>query len=316
MVSVIVVSYNCAEELRRCLSSLPDCEIIVVDNASRDGSADMVAKEFPSANLIRNETNRGFGSANNQGLAIAKGEFALLLNPDAIASPGAVDTLVEFLRSHEQAVACGGSLWFPDGRLQESASNELTLWAVLCEQLYLEKIFKRSGFFSPYWVSTRCKSACKVAQVMGACLMMRRIGDTFMLFDERFFLYCEDTELCKRISQKGEIWYVPQAHFVHALGASSKVDRWRSIAYYNRGKELFFRVHHNPVSSTACFLINRLGAFLRLLVWSIATVCTLGVVGKLRHRALLWARVLLAPKDPYTKWREVRLAASKASLDV
>lgn len=303
MVTVIVVSYNCREHLRKCLVSLKNVEVIVVDNASSDGSPEMVAAEFPQVKLIQNRSNLGFGAANNRGLEEARGDLVLFLNPDAVAAQDSIGTLEKFMSGKPECVACGGSLWFENGRLQESACNRLTMWAVFCEQTYLEKLFKHSELFSPYWVSWRCADACKVAQVMGACLMMRRVNGEFLRFDENFFLYCEDTELCERLSSHGEIWYVPAARFIHALGTASAKDRWRSVAYYNRGKELFFSIHRGKVQSAICFLLNRLGALCRLTIWSLAALLTLG---KCRHRINLWWKVFTAPLDPYSAWRATR----------
>src|SRR5690606_15979578 len=126
-----------------------------------------------------------------------------LLNSDAKPQPGAIRTLAQSFITHPDAVACGGRLEFPDGRLQPSSCNRLTLWAVFCEQFFLEKLFSNSNFLSPYWNSAKLieksTQSHKVAQVMGACLMMRP-GERF---DERFFLYCEDTELCHRLQNHG-----------------------------------------------------------------------------------------------------------------
>jgi N-acetylglucosaminyl-diphospho-decaprenol L-rhamnosyltransferase len=293
-VSVIVVSYNTRELLLRCLRSIPsECEMIVVDNASHDGSAEAVQAEFPDAVLIRNTENRGFGAANNQGLAVSTGELALLLNSDAMAHEGAIERLTrEF--SNSDVIAAGGMLQNPDGSLQESAASELTLYAVLCEQLYLEKLFSISPILSPYWQSRRLIAKGlgphAVAQVMGACLMMRKVEK----FDERFFLYCEDTELCKRLRRHGRILYVPEARFTHELGSSSTSNRWRSIALYNKGKELYFSIHEGPVQALVCRLLNRTGALLRLFVWGVPTIATLGLVRAFRDRAAMFWRVLFA----------------------
>lgn len=254
-ISVVVVSYNTRELLRACLNSIErHHETIVVDNASSDGSPDMVAAEFPHVVLIRSERNLGFGAANNRGMEVAKGQFVLLLNSDAEAKPGAIDRLADAMA--DGVVAAGGKLLHPDGRLQESAAGKLTLWVVLCEQLYLERLFH------PYWRSASLPLGGDVEQVMGACLMMRPIER----FDERFFLYCEDTELCRRLRTHGRILYVPDAEFVHHLGSSGSSARWRSVALYNRGKELYFAIHHGRLASAACLMLDRLGAFLRCFV--------------------------------------------------
>ena len=314
--SVIVVSYNTRDLLGRCLESLGEAdEVVVVDNASSDGSAEMVASRFPSVRLVRNSSNRGFGAANNQGLELVTGELVLFLNSDAVARPGALRGLVSVMDSHPDVVACGGRLESAEGRLQESCANALTLWALFCEQTYLEKLFPRSRLFSPYWMSSRLLpnplspdpsppegrgEAFDVEQVMGACLMVRpeksssgELHHSFERFDERFFLYCEDTELCRRLRRRGRIVWVPGAVFEHALGASSQA-RWEAVARYNRGKELYFLIHFGRTTAVVAFLIDRAGAFARLLVWSVASVATLFLVRSVRERAWMWVRVLFA----------------------
>ncbi|MDI9639647.1 glycosyltransferase family 2 protein [Kamptonema cortianum] len=293
-VSVILVSYNTKELLRAALSSITDQhEIIVVDNASTDGSAEMVESEFPTAKLIRNDRNVGFGAANNQGMEAASGDLVLLLNSDARPVDDAISQLAR-LFDETDIVAAGGKLTHPNGSLQESACTELTLWAVFCEQTLLEKVFPRSSFFSSYWQSARLlKNGAgphEVAQVMGACLMMRPVAR----FDERFFLYCEDTELCYRLRKHGRIVYDPRSIFVHELGASSQ-SRWEAVARYNRGKELYFQIHHGRAQAFFCWFFNRIGAFKRVMIWLLATTLTLGTVGSFRNRLILFLRVLFAP---------------------
>lgn len=289
-VTVVVVSYNTREQLRRCLSCIePEHEVVVVDNASSDGTCEMVEREFAHVRLIRNASNRGFGAANNQGMGAATRPLVLLLNSDAYAEPGAIARLASSFEDTRwgPVVACGGRLLSTDGSLQNSSANQLTLWAVFCEQTLLEKLFPHSRIFSPYWNSHRLTETSPVEQVMGACLMLRPVER----FDERFFLYCEDTELCRRLRRRGVILYVPEARFTHELGASSTGDRWRSIARYNRGKELYFAIHHGPLAMASCWLMNRLGALLRLLTWS-----ALAPVSRpARQRAAMFLRVLMAP---------------------
>jgi N-acetylglucosaminyl-diphospho-decaprenol L-rhamnosyltransferase len=294
-VTAVIVNYNTRECLRRCLSSVIDvCAVVVVDNASADGSPQMVRTEFPNVRLIENSTNVGFGAANNQGIAIATTPFVLLLNSDAYASPDAITILARQLEQ-ENVVAVGGRLVNPDGTLQESSANRLTLWAVLCEQLFLEKLLPQFRTFSPYWMSRRLLSedhlAKPVHQVMGACLMFKPLET----FDPRFFLYCEDTDLCERLHRHGSILYVPAAVFVHELGASSTRTRWRSVAMYNLGKELYFRIHTGPGASLACLLLDRFGAALRLMAWSFACLLTLGLKARFRNQVSTFARVLFAP---------------------
>ena len=270
-ISVIIVSFNTQAKLRRCLQCIePHHEIVVVDNASIDGSAEMVSTDFPYVKLIANDRNLGFGSANNQGCSLATGDLVLFLNSDAYADPGAIDALAQVF-ADEDVVAAGGKLLNPDRSLQLSTANRLTLWAVLCEQTYLEKVFPSSGFFSPYWTTLRLAESAHPSptpQVMGACLMVRADhGKPIELFDERYFLYCEDTDLCRRLTALGTILYVPAATFVHDLGSSSTKDPALGIIRYNRGKELYFRIHHGVAARTTCLVLNRMGALLRLSAW-------------------------------------------------
>ncbi|MBX3118818.1 MAG: glycosyltransferase [Fimbriimonadaceae bacterium] len=190
-------------------------------------------------------------------------------------------------------VAAGARLLNPDRTLQESSCNELTLWAVFCEQSYLEKLFPNSRLFSPYWNSRKHNGTAEVEQVMGACMMMRK---GFEFFDERFFLYCEDTELCKRLRKQGKILYVPSAQVTHDLGSSSDASRWRAVAFYNRGKELYFEIHHGKTAAFMCWWLNRWGAFLRGLVWTLIAVLSLNKNPEWIERAKLFWKVLAAPK--------------------
>lgn len=284
-VSAVVVSYNTRGLLRKCLASLGEAdEVIVVDNASRDGSAEMVAAEFPRVKLVRNSRNLGFGAANNQGLGVMSCDVALLFNSDAEARPGAIPLLAA-LFADPTVVAAGGRLVHPDGEEQNSCCSSLTLWAVFCEQTLLEKV---SPQFSPYWLNHKLvgPGPHEVEQVMGACLMLRPVER----FDERFFLYCEDTELCRRLRRHGRVLFLRAAEFEHALGASSCANRWQAVARYNRGKELYFWIHHGVTAMATCFVLDRLGALLRLLVGLLTIWKPDG-----RVRAVTFLRVFLAP---------------------
>ncbi len=298
--SVIIVNYNTRELLRECLTSLNDThirlEVIVVDNGSSDGSAEMVQREFPHACLMANAENRGFGSACNQGFHRARGRYLLVLNADVRATPGALERLVEFMDTHPEAMACGGQLRYPDGRIQPSCAGELTLWAVFCEQMGLAKLFPRTRLFGGYWRTWWDFSATiEVEQVMGACMLLRRLPDgNPPLFDEGYFLYCEDTDLCYRLRQAGgRIFYVHDAGFIHHLGASGEPMRARMVMYYNRGKERFFRKFYGRWASSICWLLNRLGALLRWLGGLMLTVLTLGRVARFRRYASTFWQVLI-----------------------
>ncbi|MCL6535079.1 MAG: glycosyltransferase family 2 protein [Armatimonadetes bacterium] len=294
-VSVIIVSYNTRELLRECIESIL-CEqgdglvveVIVVDNASADGSAAMVTERFPQARLIANPDNRGFGAACNQGLEMARGRYALILNADIRAQPSALQRLVAFMDAHPDATVCGGQLRYPDGRVQPSCARDLTLWWVFCEQSMLAKLFPRTRLFGGYWRTHWDFSATiETEQVMGACMMLRR---PFPRFDEDYFLYCEDTDLCYRVRQAGgKIHYVHDAVFVHHLGASGEPQRAQMVIYYNRGKERYFRKFHGAWQARVCRWLNRGGALLRVLLGLGGVVLTLGRrAGFRRYAATFW----------------------------
>lgn len=298
--SVIIVNWNTRDLLRACLRSLfeypPDdpFEVWVVDNASNDGSVRMVQEQFPQVHLIANTENLGYGRANNLALRQAKGEFALILNSDIEATPNALQNLLEFMRQHPEAQAAGGQLILPNGMIQPSCSERLTLWAVFCEQSMLAKAFPRSRWFGGYtltWWSY--DSVREVEQVVGACLILRRQQDgSFPLFDERYFMYAEDTELCYRIRQAGgRIFYVPSSRFKHRLGASSEREdiRTEMVKAYNRSRLLFFQEAYGAWSVPIYRLLIATGALLRMILWFGA-----GLLGKtsrqhaLNHVLMFW----------------------------
>lgn len=259
-VTVVVVSFNTREKLRRCLNTLRDeplAKVVVVDNGSDDGSATMVTSEFPEVVLVEAGENLGFARANNVGAEQAETPLVLFLNSDAYADPGAIGKLACAF-ADETVVAAGGRLRNPDGSLQESVAGRLTLGAVFLEQTLLEKVVRS------YWKTRRLPKdrPSEVEQVMGACIMVRSGLEPW---DERFFLYCEDTDLCLRLRRHGRILYVPEAGFQHDLGSSSHREPWLGIARYNSGKELYFRIHHGVLQSYVCFLLDRLGALVRMI---------------------------------------------------
>ncbi|MCW5934820.1 MAG: glycosyltransferase family 2 protein [Fimbriimonadia bacterium] len=301
VLALIVVSYNTRDLLETCLKSLTteaiSLQTIVVDNASSDGSAQQVREQFPEVTLIANPDNRGFGAACNQGLRAATARYALILNADIRAEPGALETLFHFMETHPDAAACGGKLLNPDGSIQPSCAGDLTLWAVFCEQTLLAKLFPNTKLFGGYWRTWWDFNQTRaVEQLMGACLLLRREGSQtdapFPLFDEDYFLYCEDTDLCWRLRQAGGVlYYVHDAVFIHHLGASGESARANMVIYYNRGKERFFRKFHSPLHAKVCRWLNRMGALGRWSLWAALTLMTAGQQARFRQQAGLFWRV-------------------------
>jgi N-acetylglucosaminyl-diphospho-decaprenol L-rhamnosyltransferase len=286
--SIIIVSFNTKEKLHRCLSCLDlnRYEVIVVDNASNDGSPQMVHDQFPRVKLILSSENLGFGKANNLGMDQASGQLFLFLNSDAYAQSDAIERLVAVFEN-EKVVGAGPKLLNMDGSLQQSVAGPLTLWSVYYEQFYLDSLARRFG--KGYWRTQLLPVdlPSSVDQVMGACLLVRAsCGERF---DERFFMYCEDTELCARLVTHGKILYVPSAEVVHELGSSSETNRWLAVARYNLGKELYFHIRHGYIARQMCWNFNRQGAFLRLVAGCLLFFTPLG-----RSKAKIFSKVLFA----------------------
>ncbi|MFN7171315.1 MAG: glycosyltransferase family 2 protein [Fimbriimonadaceae bacterium] len=261
-ITVIIVSYESAQFLSRCLASLPeDVPILVVDNASTDNSVEVLKGIERQLEVIESPVNMGLSRAANLALDRCETPWVMWLNPDTCLSPGAFEALWT-TAGQKGVIAVAPRLQHPDGSLQLSTAKPLTLWAVLCEQFMIEPLLRRSARHAPYWNTQFLDSPTRVDQAMGACLLF----PTDFRLDPQFFLYCEDTDLCKRLGEKGEIWYQPEAVVEHELGASSEAARWQAIALYNSGKELYFSVHHGALSSFACLLLNRVGALLRVVL--------------------------------------------------
>ncbi len=230
--SVIIVNWNTQAILRDCLSSVArhlapiEHEVIVVDNASSDGSPEMVAAEFPAVRLVRNTENRGFGTANNQGMALARGNWLLLLNSDTQLTDGSVAELCGRVR-HEPGLAIAHCrLVYPDGRLQHSTYRFPSLRRTLLEDLGLYKLLgtKRAGeaLLGGYWDHDEERDVDAVA---GAFMLLpRAVFEQTGGFDERLFMYGEDLEWCRRVREfGGRIRFYPQASIVHLGHASTEM---------------------------------------------------------------------------------------------
>jgi len=251
--SIIIVNYNVKHRLRECLLSIyrstkgTSFEIIVVDNNSTDGSVDMVKSEFPAVKLIENSQNLGFARAANQGLKENKGRYILLLNPDTIVLPNALDKMVEFMEANSEAGALGCKLLNPDGSLQPSCRSFPTLITVLFENTGLEKLFLRNRIIGRHRIGHwDYNDIREVDQPMGSALMVRRETATQVgLMDEQFYMYYEDVDWCFRIKKGGwKIYFLPSAQIIHYGGqsASPNMAKMRIQGYKSRHR--FFRKHY------------------------------------------------------------------------
>lgn len=241
-VSVIIVSWNTRGLLRQCLNSLAAtvgdlaCEVIVVDNGSTDGSVKMVKEEFSEVNLIANDTNRGFGPANNQGIQIARGRYIVLLNSDTIVLPSALQSMLVFMDSQARIGAAGGLLLMADGQVQPSVGRFPRILEAMRIHLGMRSLPHQKAC---YYESQHLD----LEYVSGAFIVLRRtVLDKVGLFDEQFFIYAEEQDLCLRIREAGfNIGYNPEARIIH-FGGKSCQQHARSV-YRLVSRLRFLRKH-------------------------------------------------------------------------
>jgi GT2 family glycosyltransferase len=275
--SIVVVSFNTRELLEQCLHSIreqtkTDYEIIVVDNASTDGTPDLIQQQFPDVRLIRNLQNVGFARACNQALAGNRAEYVLFLNPDTKVLAGTIQTLIGFMNSHPEAGATGPTLLNSDGSLQLAGNTFPNLKNLWIESLFLDRIFPKNPIWGFHKLSYIDRSVpLKVDWTMGSCLLVRRealnkIGG----FDEYFFLFFEETDLCLRLRQAGyEIYVVPETKVLHAGGAS-RPENYNADKIVNYHKSLFYYFQkHYPVRSVWVKPVIVVRSAIRIPLWLI-----------------------------------------------
>jgi N-acetylglucosaminyl-diphospho-decaprenol L-rhamnosyltransferase len=249
--AIIIVSYNAREDLARTLASLHAAppatphEVVVVDNASSDGSLGFVREHWPGVRTIDAAANLGFSRANNLGIRATASEFVLLLNSDTVVPPGAVDRLVDDLRGHPEAAAAGPRLVDAAGRPEISIGRMIGPVNELAQKI-------TGALYDRGWgpVCRRVRRSLATAQevdwVSGACLLVRR-GDAEAvgLLDERFFLYTEDVDFCASIRGRGRrVRFVPSVEVQHLRGRSRSHDPSAAHAAYRRSQLAFYAKHH------------------------------------------------------------------------
>lgn len=247
--STVIVNWNTREMLSQCLESIREVkidgghEIYVVDNASSDGSSQMVGQLFPEVRLIENKENLGFATANNQAMRLSKGEYILLLNSDTRVLSGALEGMVEFMDTHAQAGACGARLLNPDGTLQPSCSPDPTLRSEFARLFHLGGVRPDGYHIMEDW-DTRLPQSVDV--VLGACLLIRRSAmEEVGYLDEDFFMYSEEVDYCRRVRLAGwKIYWVPTAQVIHFGGQSTRQSAETMFLCLYQGKVMYFRKHY------------------------------------------------------------------------
>jgi GT2 family glycosyltransferase len=276
--SIIIISWNTQKLLAQCLSSilnatqpatLAQLEVFVVDNASSDGSAEMVRARFPWVRLIQSPDNLGFAPANNVAIRQSRGRYVLLLNPDTEVLQGALETLLEFMETHPEVGAAGSRLLNVDGTLQPSCSPAPTLARELWRLLHLDAFYPYGSYRMQAWSITAPR---EVDNVQGACLIVRtRILEQIGPLDEDYFIYTEEVDLCYRIRRAGwRIFWVPSAQVIHYGGQSTQQVAAEMFLHLYRSKLLYFRKHHGAPAAYLYKLILFVTGLIRLLLSPLA----------------------------------------------
>lgn len=250
--SIAIVSWNTKDILDQCLNSINETasgvefEVIVVDNASSDGSAEMVAQKYPCAQIIQNEDNVGFPKANNQAYAISKGRHFLLLNPDTIMRGDTLKRLVKHLDSNPNAGAVGPLVLNTDGTLQYSWARFPTFWSEL--RGVLDRRIPNETVTPTTAEQTRDIGPFEVDWIGGCAMMVRRDAiEQIGMMDESFFMYNEETDWCYRLRRSGwQVWVDPAGEITHLGGQSSEQVSLQSAKHLRTSKRLYFAKHYSP----------------------------------------------------------------------
>lgn len=249
--SIVVVTYNSRRHVRDCLESIQrtaggiDHEVIVVDNASQDGTQDIIRNEFPKTHLIANPENLGFARASNQGITPSQGRHILLLNPDTVVLPKTLATLLKEMNQSPETGLLGCRLLNPDRSLQLSFGYEVNIWNEVVRKIVFN-LWENHRFPPVGWILRSLHSRKReVAWVKGACMLLRRQALLDVkLMDEAFFMYLEDADLCRRVRQSGwQVRYTPEAEVIHIGGGSVRSNRERSALEHRRSQLYYFKKH-------------------------------------------------------------------------
>lgn len=271
--SIVIVNWNTRELLSRCLRSVYDTtrhlgfEVIVVDNASTDGSRDMVRREYPGAILIASAENEGFAKANNRAIRRSQGRYILLLNSDAFVCENTIEHMVTFMEGRPEAGMAGCKLLYEDGRLQPSCYAFPTLFTEFYIAVGLDKLFPRSRLFGKYCMTYwDFDDVREVDVILGAFMLVRATAVADVgLMDERYFMFSEEVDWCYRFKEKGwKIYFYPHVEAVHLWGGSTRQVQAEMLMQLYGNRIEFFRKHYGKLSARLLKLVIGFNCLLRI----------------------------------------------------
>lgn len=294
--SIIVVSFNTRDYTLACLRSVReqtrgvDYELLVVDNASRDGSAEAIAREHPEARLFALDENLGFGRANNLAAREARGRRLLLLNPDTLVLDGAVQKLHDFAVREAPHDVVGGRTFFADGSLNPgSCWGAPSLWSLFCMASGLSQLLPGSTLTNPHALGAWPRDTVREVGVVAGCLLLipRDLWERLGGFDTAFFMYAEDVDLCLRARAAGARCIIcPDARIVHYAGASEQVRADKMVRLF-RARTQLMRKHWPGARAWLGVRLLELWALLRVAAFGAARLAAPRLAG--RHRT--WLRI-------------------------
>jgi GT2 family glycosyltransferase len=308
--SIVIVTWNNTQIIRECLRSLasldtnPAAEIIVVDNASSDGTPDLIQNEFPHVSLIRNQRNLGFAAGSNLGIRLSSGEYVCLINSDVVVPEDCVEKLLRYMGEHQDIALVGPKMILPNGSVGRSCLHFPTVANWTWRALALDAIFKRSRLFGAYLMTYfQYDRIADVDVVTGWFWVIRRKAmDQVGLLDENFFMYAEDMDWCKRVKNAGwRVVFYPEAAAIHHCGASSAVAPSRFYIEGIRARLQYCRCHHNWLVVTGFWLVSWFHEAIRILGYGALCVLRQGQTDatfKLKRSwgCLLWLMRLRTPE--------------------
>lgn len=281
--SICITVLNVKEFARKCLRSIYrsrpkiNSEVIVVNDGSEDGTSQMIKQEFPRVRLVENPTNLGFTKANNQALKISRGRYALVLNADTVVLNRALEKMVKFMDAHPDVGMLSGKLLNFDKTLQRCcAKTTPNLLTELLENFFIDRLLNK---LFPTWsypgkfllTAKEHNEEREVGCISGACMMVRREAvDEVGLFDERFFIYREDSDWSYRFKQSGwKLYYTPEAKIIHYRGQTSRKWEDKGINYF---MESYYAYHRKHYGNTSTFLLRCIrigGAITKIVAFSL-----------------------------------------------
>ncbi|MEW6200914.1 MAG: glycosyltransferase family 2 protein [bacterium] len=298
--TISIVNSNNRSLLEPCLRSIYEgtketaFEIIVTDNCSEDGSVDVVRDKFPGVQLILNTGRKGFSTNHNRAMCEARGRWIVLLNDDTVVLPGCFDRMANFIKGHSDIGVLGCKILNPDMSLQRSCYRLPTLSVLFFDTFFLSSIFSGVTYIGGYkrWDHNAVR---EVPFVSGAAMMFPRdVIERAGYLDERFYTYSEDADLCKRVREAGwKVVFFPEAQIIHYGGGAAQVEGYSAFDNFHRSQILYFRKHYGLYSIPLVYLLDLVGAFFRLPIFTIIYILIPSMRERCKERISFFRRRIL-----------------------